>query len=120
MLWLDDPFVVDLRPFHDPRPSTFELQLLYVLSEVRARNKDTVEELLSWWFSPKDLAEARITLIIAADILDENSFVEQSSERLRAHMLANTSARIKANKAALLDSEVISLNQVRRSAITWH
>lgn len=120
MLWLDDPYVVDLRPFHDPQPSLFELQFLYLLSEIRAQNTHTVEELLSWWFSPNGQAEAQNKLIFVANLLDENGFAEQSSDRLRAHMLATTSSRIKSNRKVQLDSEIVTLNQARRSAITLH
>lgn len=120
LLWRDDPFVVDLRPFHDPRPSPFELQLLYIISEVRARHTETVEELLSWWFTPGDISEARIVLMIAADILDENGFADQSSDRLRAHMLATTSSRVKSRRPTVLNQGVISQNRSRRAAITLH
>lgn len=93
LLWCSDPYAVDLHHELDPDVSCFELQVLYAISEARAGNEATVKELLQWWY-PDDLAElAGNTLTAIACILDDIGAPRQSSDRLREHLLNQSSRR---------------------------
>lgn len=108
LLWCTDPHSVDLNHRWDPDVSTFEVQVLYAISEARAGNTDTVDELMLWWY-PAELVEiARNTLYAIARTLDEIGAQPQSSARLREHILAISSRRRTAQAGFAFDDETFS------------
>lgn len=104
LLWRNDPFVVDLNHKYDPDVTSFELQLLYAISEARAGNADTVDELLTWWFADAFKPQAHVSLKMVAELIDETGMPRQSSARLREHILAHAFERRNRKTAFRLDA----------------
>ncbi|MBO6947170.1 MAG: hypothetical protein JJ855_04240 [Rhodospirillales bacterium] len=103
LLWCADPHAVDLNHRWDPDVSTFEVQVLYAISEARAEQTETVEELLSWWY-PAELVElARHSLYAIARTLERIGARPQSSARLREHILSISSRRRKPSTTFAFD-----------------
>ena len=94
-MWSIDPYSVDLNHPADPDISVFEIQFVYAISEQRAGRSETVEELLRWWFPENQIRDAAHKLKVIADICDATGMPSQSSDRLRAHLLAVSAARVK-------------------------
>ena len=100
LLWQYDPFLVDLHQPSDPNVSVFELQLLYAIAARRGGHSTIVNEVLAWWLpqSAQNAALRQLTAIV--DTLDQTGMAAQSIERLKAHILALTSARCRGNDLA--------------------
>ena len=102
LLWQYDSFLVDLLRPGDPNVSVFELQLLYTIAAQRDGHSTIVSEVLAWWL-PKSAQSAAVRqLSTIVEILDRAGMADQSIERLKAHILALTSARCRDNDLATI------------------
>lgn len=120
LLWCADPHAVDLNHRWDPDVSTFEVQVLYAISEARAEQAETVEELLNWWY-PAELVEiARNTLYAIARTLDHIGAASQSSARLREHILSISSRRRKPSAAFVFDDDTFGREDADTDTRTIH
>ena len=104
LLWEHDPFLVDLCRPGDPNVSVFELQLLYAIAARRGGHSTIVSEVLAWWLPQRALNAATKHLSKIAGILDQAGMATQSIERLKAHILALTSARCRHNRLVVVDT----------------
>lgn len=105
LLWRTDPYAVDLNHRFDFEVSVFELQVLYAIAEERAGHARTVNELMAWWFPDDLIPEGRASLATAARILEEEHVPRQSTARLREHLLAVSSARVRRSYGFVIDPE---------------
>lgn len=105
LLWCSDPHVVDLYHKWDPDVSPFELQVLYAISEARAGDAATVDELLEWWYPADLIPLAGEALGSIARLLDDMGAPGQSSARLREHILCQSSNRRKAATSFVLSDD---------------
>ena len=110
LLWEHDPFLVDLCRPGDPNVSVFELQLLYAIAARRGGHSAIVSEVLAWWLPQRGLNAATRQLSTIASILDQTGVAVQSIERLKAHILALTSARYRLWLAFSVRIEDLELN----------
>ncbi len=104
ILWQYDPFLIDLCRPGDPNVSVFELQLLYTIAARRGGHSTIVDEVLAWWLPQSALNAAMRQLSTIANILDQAGMAAQSIERLKAHILALTSARCRHNRLVVVDT----------------
>lgn len=105
LLWQADPYIVSLNHRYDYDVTVFELQLLYAVTEARAGNAGTFDELLAWWFPEHQIAEARTSLATVVHILDEEGMPLQSGARLREHILCISSKRVKNSYRFVLEPD---------------
>ena len=104
ILWQYDPFLVDLCQPGDSNVSVFELQLLYAIAARRDGYSTIVNEVLAWWLPQNAMNAATRQLSTIASILDQAGMAAQSTERLKAHILALTSARCRRNRFVVIDT----------------
>ena len=104
ILWQYDPLLIDLCRPGDPNVSVFELQLLYTIAARRGGHSTIVDEVLAWWLPQSALNAAMRQLSTIANILDQAGMAAQSIERLKAHILALTSARCRNNRLVAVDT----------------
>lgn len=107
LLWQTDPYAVVLNHKWDDEVTAFEVQLLYAIAAARADRKNTINELLNWWFPESQLTEAHDNLCAVSVILNENGAPRQSCERLREHILGLSSQRVRPESFCFMDAETL-------------
>ncbi len=105
MLWQTDPHVVSLNHKWDSEVTAFEVQLLYAISAARAGNRNTISELLNWWFPEPLIEEANDKLCAVSRILNDNGAPRQSCDRLREHILSLSTQRVRPGSFCFMDTE---------------
>ncbi len=99
LIWRNDPFAVDLHRHQDPSVTLFEIQILYGISELRAGNHQTVEELLTWWLPEQDATNGFAMLSTIAGIMDDIGAERRQTDWFRAQIIALSALRILARRS---------------------
>ena len=95
LLWQTDPFIVRFNPPATKGLTLFELQTIYVIGEWRAGNRNTVHEILAWWFPDTQIAHGRALLTEVSEVLDDLNVDFRASKWVHAHFLGLGSDKVR-------------------------
>ena len=79
-----DPEITRLNELDDTNLSTFEVQILKILSELNANNEIKVNEILNWWFPPNCVTKARTLIGQIGFSLEDAALVFDSRTWIKA------------------------------------